>query len=126
MWQSSVDPEVADGILRFAVEPSNGLWHRRMGVVPFLDWYKHRLRLPLDFGHRLVDACEANLLASPHERFTQTGIAWVLRYTLVQPEKDYAASMVYRHGGLWTKEAKKSLVEKLPTSSAMRNKILKL
>lgn len=126
IWQNSGDHALALQILGFATIPSNGVFHRRMGVVPFVDWFKFRDRLPHDFGLRLVDACEANLCASPEERFTQTGVAWVLRYVLIQPtERDHAAAMIFRQGNLWSKEAKRSLAEKLPASDTRRKKILK-
>ena len=55
------------------------------------------------------------LLASPDEWFTQTGVAFFLRYALlVKVDKDEAYATIVRHGDLWTAEAKKSLVEKLP------------
>ena len=128
MWRNG-DHALAREILAPAHVSSNSLWHRRASVVAFVNWYKYRDCLPATFAQELVDACEQNLLASPDERFTQTGVSWVLRYILVQTEKDertYAADMVYRHSALWTREAKKSLVEKMPKASAMRTKILKL
>jgi hypothetical protein len=109
------------------IEGRNYLYVRRCGVVPFLDYGKHRDKLPPSFGSKLVDACEASLLASSEERFTQTGIAWVLRYILLEgKEKDAAIKMIIRHGTLWTKEAKKSMVEKLPKNDSRRKKILEL
>ena len=44
--------------------------------------------LPDDFAFNLVDACEANLLAAPRERFAQTGTAWVTRYALACRDAD--------------------------------------
>ncbi|KAL3905446.1 MAG: hypothetical protein SGARI_004457 [Bacillariaceae sp.] len=125
------DSSIAMRVLNFTnvadTADRNYLYVRRCGVVPFLDYYKHRDKLPPRFGTKLVDACEKSLLTSPDERFTQTGIAWVLRYVLLQPEeKDYAYKMIVQHGALWTKEAKKSLTEKLPKNDPRRKKILEL
>ena len=96
MWRhGDGNHDLARQILSFANVPTNGLWHRRMSVVAFVNWHKHRDKLPATFGVELVGACEANLLASPNERFTQTGVAWVLRYVLLQEnERDYAASVI--------------------------------
>ncbi|KAG7344585.1 DNA alkylation repair enzyme [Nitzschia inconspicua] len=106
---------------------SNYLYVRRCGVVSFLSFEKNRDKLPYDIGRQLVDACERSLLASPNERFTQTGIAWVLRYMLLgDEEKDMTLKMIVDHGPLWTKEAKKSLTEKLGKKDPRRSQILGL
>jgi hypothetical protein len=64
-----------------------------------------------------MNAAEHCLLASPQERFTQTGCAWMLRYALTQKDDaDLAIQIIARHSHLWTTEAKKSMVEKLPSS----------
>jgi len=104
------------------------LWHRRCGVVAFVHQYpKHRDKLPSDFGSKLIQACETSLLASPEERFTQTGIAWVLRYSLLESlEREEAREMIVRHGSLWTTGAKKSLTEKLGKNDPVRKQILAL
>lgn len=126
MWRhGGGNHDLARQILSSAHVPANGLWHRRTSVVAFVNWHKHRDKLPANFGIELVDACEANLLASPNERFTQTGVAWVLRYVLLQVnERDYAASVIRKHKDLWTPEAKKSLVEKLPKTHPIRVELL--
>ena len=113
-------------ILDFSRRGTN-LWYRRCGVVCFVNYYKNRTKLPFDIGTRLVQAAEYSLLASPEERFTQTGIAWVLRYALLEPEdRDATLAMIVRHGDLWTVEAKKSLLEKLHKSDPKRTQILAL
>ena len=113
-------------ILQFAETGSN-LWHRRCGIVTFVDYYKHLDQLPTHFGSLLIKAVESCLLASPQERFTQTGCAWVLRYILLQKEdRDRAYDLVCRHGKVWTGEAKKSLVERLSTKDPWRKHILAL
>lgn len=106
----------------------NYLYVRRCGVVSFLNFEKHRDALPFDFARQLVNACEHSLLTSPTERFTQTGIAWVLRYVLLleKEERDIAVEMIVQHGSLWTMEAKKSLTEKLGKSDPTRKQILEL
>jgi len=122
MWRyGEGNHELARQILNAARAPSNGLWHRRASIVAFVNWHKYRDKLPANFGKELVDACEANLLVSPSERFTQTGVAWVLRYVLLDPEeRDYAFQVVCKHRDLWNTEAKKSLFEKLPKSHPFR------
>ena len=122
--------QVAERVLGYTQHGTN-LWYRRCGVIPFVQYYNHRDVLPDDIGLRLIQACETSLLASPTERFTQTGVAWVLRYMLSQrtatsQERDAAAAMVVKHGSLWTTEAKKSLTEKLAKSDALYTKIRNL
>jgi hypothetical protein len=92
-----------------------------------LNFEKKRQQLPDDFGIQLIEACERSLLTSSNERFTQTGIAWVLRYILLEkPEKDLALEMIVKHGSLWTKEAKQSLTEKLGKTDPRRKQISQL
>ena len=125
--KDNLDESLIRRVLGYTTQKDSSLWHRRCGVIPFLDYHKHRSLLPEGFGSDLIAACEASLLISPQERFTQTGVAWVLRYVLLQKEerKD-AFEMIQRHGEIWTTEAKKSLVEKLGKSDPMRTKILSL
>lgn len=105
----------------------NYLFVRRCGVVSFLFYERNRDKLPSNIANKLIEACERNLTTSPEERFTQTGVAWVLRYVLLQPEEaTVAMEMIIRNGHLWTTEAKKSLVEKLNKNDPRRNQILKL
>jgi hypothetical protein len=100
---------------------------RRCGVVSFLFYERNRDKLPTDFGSQLIGACERSLIVSPDKRFTQTGIAWVLRYALIQEaEADLAMQMILRNGTLWSMEAKKSLVEKLNKDDPKRKTILQL
>jgi hypothetical protein len=117
---------ITSRILDYAHHGTN-LWYRRCGIVSFVNYYQHRVKLPTDIGTRLILAAEYSLLTSPEERFTQTGIAWVLRYALLETEdRDAALAMILRHGNLWTTEAKKSLTEKLSKSAPMRTQILAL
>ena len=122
--------DLAERILSYTTQSESSLWQRRCGVVSFLQYHKHdRDKLPADFGLRLVQACETSLLCSPQERFTQTGIAWVLRYVLLlqgDDEQEAALAMICRNGSLWTTEAKKSLVEKLSKKDPRRTRILSL
>jgi DNA alkylation repair enzyme len=112
--------------LNFSRHGTN-FWYRRCGIVSFVNYYKHRSKLPADIGTRLIQAAEYSLLASPEERFTQTGIAWVLRFALLEPEdRNATLAMIVRHGDLWTVEAKKSLMEKLHKSDPKRTQILAL
>jgi hypothetical protein len=128
----SGDHALVEQVLNFGTIPDtpeqNYTFVRRCGVVSFLFYEKHREKLPLQFGSRLIQACEQTLVLSPNERFTQTGVAWVLRTVLIQLEEESkeAFEMILRQGPLWTMEAKRSLVEKLPTSDRRRNQILKL
>jgi len=122
----SGDHDLALKVLDFS---HNGcsLWHRRCGIVPFILYQKHRDTLPPDIGPRLVEAVEKCLLASPYERFTQTGCAWVLRYVLLQEqERKDAVAMIERNAVLWNAEAKNSLVEKLDKNDPLRSRILGL
>jgi hypothetical protein len=103
------------------------LWHRRCGVVSFVHYYKHRSKLPTDIGSKLIAACEISLTTSPEERFTQTGVAWALRYALLENlDKQEAMDMIVRHGSLWNAEAKKSLAEKLNKADPRKKQILSL
>jgi hypothetical protein len=121
------NPTLVQRVLDYARLPDASLWQRRCGVVSFLKYTKHRDKLPADFGSQLIEACNDSLLISPDERFTQTGIAWVLRYVLLEPaEKEEALAMIRRHGSLWTTEAKKSLAEKLGKNDPRRKQILEL
>ena len=121
------DESLIRRVLGYTQQQDSSLWHRRCGVIPFLDYHKHRSLLPEGFGSDLIKACEESLLISPQERFTQTGVAWVLRYVLLQKEeRNEAFEMIQRHGEIWTTEAKKSLVEKLGKRDRMRTKILSL
>jgi hypothetical protein len=123
---SSDNYELAMKIVNFSRQGTT-LWYRRCGIVPFVNYYKHRDKLPPNFGSTLIDAAEQCLLASPQERFTQTGCAWMLRYALLQKEDaDYAFQIVTRHAQLWNTEAKKSMTEKLPPRNKLRQKILML
>lgn len=100
---------------------------RRCGVVSFLLYERNRDKLPPDFGSKLIEACERSLVVSPEQRFTQTGIAWVLRYALLQEmESDQVMQMILRNSSLWSTEAKKSLVEKLNKNDPKRKAILEL
>lgn len=123
---------IAYRVLNFTNNATTSLWHRRCGVVPFVQYTnpKNRMKLPIDFPVDLIDACERSLLISPTERFTQTAIAWVLRYTLANSHETnyqkYAFDMIVRHGPLWTKEAKKSFTEKLKPNDPIRTAILSL
>jgi len=113
-------------ILGYAENGTN-IWYRRCGLVSFIGYEKKRSELPPDIGQRLVTAVEKCLLASPDERFCQTGCAWLARYILTQKdEKEECLKMILRNGSLWTREAKKSLVEKLGKSDSIRNLILGL
>jgi DNA alkylation repair enzyme len=115
-------------VLDYTRQPQASLWQRRCGIVSFLHYHKHPKVLPHDFGAQLIQASQDNLLASPNERFTQTGIAWVLRYVLLLDDKqdaDLALDFICRHGLLWTMEAKKSFCEKLSQSDARRTKIMR-
>jgi hypothetical protein len=117
---------VAQRILDYAQHGTN-LWYRRCGIVSFVNYHKHRANLPSDIGVRLILAAEVSLMSSPEERFTQTGIAWVLRYALLEPEdRDATLTMILRHGNFWTTEAKKSLTEKLSKSDPKRTQIMAL
>jgi DNA alkylation repair enzyme len=121
------DRLVQKRVLEYTRQPQASLWQRRCGIVSFLHYHKHRNVLPDDCGALLIQACQDNLLASPKERFTQTGIAWVLRYVLLdKQDADLALDFISRHGHLWTVEAKKSLCEKLSKSDARRTKIMSL
>jgi len=114
-------------VLDYTRRKDDSLWVRRCGVVAFLQYNKHRDVLPADFASRLIAACEFSLLASPHERFTQTGVAWVLRYVLLEPtDRDEALAMIVRNGDKWTTEAKKSLTEKMHKGDPRRKQILEL
>jgi DNA alkylation repair enzyme len=118
-------------VLNFTKSKNTSLWHRRCGVVPFVTCTnpKRSCQLPVNFVSRLIDACESSLLHSPKERFTQTGIAWTLRYILTnsnEQNRQEAFDMIVRHGPIWTTEAKKSLTEKLSISNSMRKTILSL
>jgi hypothetical protein len=120
------DHSVTQRILDYAQHGTN-LWYRRCGVISFVNYHKNRAKLPADIGARVIVAGEVSLLNSPEERFTQTGIAWVLRYALLETEdRDAALTMILRHGNLWTTEAKKSLTEKLSKSDPKRTQILAL
>jgi len=113
-------------ILHFA-ETGSTLWHRRCGIVTFVDYYKHLNQLPNNFGCLLIRAVESCLLASPRERFTQTGCAWVLRFSLLQHgDRDIAYNLIQKHSKLWTGEAKRSLVERLSRKDPWRKTILAL
>jgi len=88
------NPTLIDQVLNFTTlqdtSEENYTFVRRCGVVSFLQYDKpaNRKQLPHDFGPKLIQACERSLLTSPDERFTQTGIAWVLRYVLlIHPTK---------------------------------------
>lgn len=121
------DFALSNRVLGYSRLPEASLWQRRCGVVSFLKYDKHRTRLPENFGSQLIEACQDSLLLSPDERFTQTGIAWVLRYVLLEAtERDEALAMICRHGSVWTNEAKKSLAEKLSKSDKRRKQILDL
>lgn len=129
MWKHNAS--LAPIILAWAKDENATLWHRRCGVVAFVSYYKEQdlSEFPDDFGEQIVDACEANLLCAPNERFAQTGTAWVTRYALASSEDavvQRARAMVTRHGTLWTTEAKKSLVERLAPGSALAREILAL
>ena len=126
----AMSDEIVQRVLDYAQNGTN-LWYRRCGIIPFVQYYNFREVLPSNIGQRLLQACEYSLLASPDERFTQTGVAWVLRYmlsrqTATYAERDAAAAMVVKHGSLWTTEAKKSLTEKLSTTDSLAAKIRKL
>lgn len=126
----AMSDEIVQRVLDYAQNGTN-LWYRRCGIIPFVQYYNFREVLPSNIGQRLLQACEYSLLASPDERFTQTGVAWVLRYmlshqTATHAERDAAAAMVVKHGSLWTTEAKKSLTEKLSTTDSLAAKIRKL
>lgn len=131
----AIQHDIQRRVLGYASLPRASLWHRRCGIVAFLQYRKHRDILFPDFGRRLVEACEANLTTSPNERFTQTGIAWVLRYVLAtsddqhtpaKDERDLALDFVCRHGFVWTKEAKKSFCEKMAETDPRRQRIMSL
>lgn len=117
-------------VLDYTRKPNSNLWYRRCGVVSFLQYHKHREVLPPNFGSLLIQACEDSLTTSPTERFTQTGVAWVLRYVLIQQqekeERDEAYEMIIRCGHLWNTEAKRSLTEKLSKSDPRKQHILSL
>lgn len=118
--------ELALKIVNFARDGTT-LWYRRCGIVTFVNYYKHRDKLPPNFASTLMNAAEHCLLASPQERFTQTGCAWMLRYALTQKDDaDLAIQIITRHSHLWTTEAKKSMVEKMPSSHKLRKQILLL
>ena len=121
--------QIVQRVLDYTKHGTN-LWYRRCGVVPFVQYYKNRDVLPNDMDERVIRACEQSLLASPNERFTQTGIAWVLRYmvspeTATKQERKLAGDMILKHSDLWTKEARKSLTEKLTKTDPLARKILK-
>lgn len=127
---AEMSPLVVPRILDYTRQGTS-LWYRRCGIIPFCHYHKHRDVLPDDIGARVLQACEASLLASPAERFTQTGVAWVLRYrlsreTATEEEREAAAAMIVAHGSLWTTEAKKSLTEKLAKSDPLWTKIRNL
>ncbi|CAB9516362.1 Protein prenyltransferase alpha subunit repeat [Seminavis robusta] len=126
VFHDHVDNSLQQRVFDYAHLSQASLWQRRCGIVPFLQYHKHSDAMPPDFGAQLMGACEANLLTSPRERFTQTGIAWVLRYVLLLPSQDgqLALDFICRHGAVWTTEAKKSFCEKLPKSDPRRKKIL--
>ena len=110
--------ELVYRVLNYA-QTGNNIWYRRCAVIPFILYYKDRDVLPAHFVTKYIEACETSLLTSPSERFTQTGIAWALRYVVTAPkygtqgERQEAMEMILRHGPLWTAEAKKSITEKL-------------
>ena len=117
------DADLAKRILSMT-RTGGTVWHRRCGLISFVQYDKQKW--PTD-DLPFLQAAEDMLLASPDERFTQTGVAWFLRYALlVKDDKDEAYAMIVRHGDLWTTEAKKSLVEKLPKSNPWRGRILTL
>jgi len=126
--------ELQKHVMGYASRSDASLWQRRCGIVTFLQYPKYQNTDTDDdddvLGRQLVEACEANLLLSPQERFTQTGIAWVLRYVLAESrEKDtsqLALNFIFRHGSVWTTEAKKSFCEKLSPSDPRRKRILNL
>ena len=128
----SGDHSLVEHVLNLTSIPNSDDEHnytfvRRCGVVSFLGYEKQRDKLPTKFGQRLIEACEQSLVMSPEERFTQTGVAWVLRYVLLQSEESKDAfEMILRNGPLWNMEAKRSLVEKIPKNDRRRNQILKL
>ena len=129
----SGDHSLVEQVLNLTTIPNNDeerhnyTYVRRCGVVSFLGYEKKRDKLPTKFGQRLIQACEQCLVISPEERFTQTGVAWVLRYVLLQSEESKdALEMILRNGPLWNMEAKRSLVEKIPKNDRRRNQILTL
>jgi hypothetical protein len=148
---------LADRILQFATAKNNtrtSIWHRRCGIVPFVLHTNNNSNktkaakanqrcLPTDFTIQLIEACEQNIIRTPQERFTQTGIAWVLRYVLASTStskklthedststttspRQVALNMILRYPSIWTTEAKKSFVEKLNVNDPIRRTILSL
>ena len=120
VWKTN--SSLAERILSYAYETDASVWHRRCGVVAFANVFKPNVdasMLPANFGIAVVNACEANVLAAPNERFAQTASAWVLRYALAADERAHlgvrerAVDVVCKHKSVWTTEAKKSLVEQL-------------
>jgi len=129
MWKHN--PALAPTILAWSWDETTSLWHRRCGIVAFVSYWKEKdvSALPDDFAYKIVDACEANLLAAPRERFAQTGTAWVTRYALACRDADvraHALRMVTKHSDVWTTEAKKSLVEQLTRDLSTATRILEL
>jgi hypothetical protein len=101
---------LADRILQFATaknDMTTTIWHRRCGIVPFVNHIhgyaifktkkkamKSNLRyLPKEFTFKLIDACEQNLLRTPNERFTKTGIASVLRFVLASSSESSSSTI---------------------------------
>jgi DNA alkylation repair enzyme len=98
---------LASRILQWSNKKHTTVWHRRCGIVPFVhhttkvvaSQNKNKNKamkryLPIEFTIQLINACEQNLLSSPLERFTQTGIAWVLRYVLASYSSSRSSSSV--------------------------------
>ena len=75
MWKHT---PLAPTILAWSWDETTSLWHRRAGrrLCLILEGQgEKRERARDDFAFKLVDACEAVLLAAPRERFAQTGTA---------------------------------------------------
>jgi len=120
------DNELAKTITNFSKDGTT-LWYRRCGIVPFVAYFKHRDKLPPNFGTIIIDAVEHCLNASPQERFTQTGCAWLLRYAILQKEdREYALKVITKHSLVWNLEAKKSISEKLAPNDPLRKQIMSL
>mmetsp|Transcript_35203 Transcript_35203/g.45394 ORF Transcript_35203/g.45394 Transcript_35203/m.45394 type:complete len:312 (+) Transcript_35203:126-1061(+) len=122
------EQNVIDKILSFN-EKGKTVWHRRCGLITFVNYYKHREKLPSDIGFKIIHNIDINMSKSPSERFTQTGCAWVLRYCLIQKgdqkeEKQMAMKVIMKYKDIWTNEAKKSFCEKLSKTDPFRQKIL--
>jgi 3-methyladenine DNA glycosylase AlkD len=107
--------EVADAIAGW--RDARALWQRRAANVAFVGAARRGDQNFPGFTRLMLDTCAVTVRSE--ERFAQTGVGWLLR-ELATAERAAVLAFTEEHLGLLSREAVRSVVERMPKEEQAR------